>query len=308
MFNEPGTDKWYLLTSADHNTIQINRINSDGKVGDRVNRLTKGALEAPGIVKIDGIYYLIVSGKTGYRNNPNQVFWTDKLEGGNWNGPSSIAPNSQDTYNSQNTHEFTVKGSKKTTYIYMGDSWVKGGGAGSGYMWSPMNIDSKNKKLTLDYHPQWKIDVATGEVSWPKKKRRYEAEDASVEGRAAIADCEHCLSKRGVHESKFSASISKILLLLTTRSLKRLCSYVPQRYRSWWSPMGSAPLSRRRPRRRRSLRDGERRDLLQRFLSQQPCRIPRHRACRAQPARRSCEQDNFWCGWKERRQRCRNRT
>jgi len=135
MFNEPGTDKWYILTSADHNTIQVNRINSDGAVGERVNRLASGALEAPGIVKVNAIYYLIVSGKTGYRNNPNQVFWTDKLEGGSWNGPSPIAPESKDTYASQNTHEFTVQGSKKTTYVYMGDSWVKNGAAGSNYVW-----------------------------------------------------------------------------------------------------------------------------------------------------------------------------
>jgi len=135
MFNEPGTDKWYILTSADHNTIQVNRINSDGTVGERVNRLASGALEAPGIVKINGIYYLIVSGKTGYRNNPNQVFWTDKLEGGSWTGPSPIAPESKDTYASQNTHEFTVQGSKRTTYVYMGDSWIKDGAAGSNYVW-----------------------------------------------------------------------------------------------------------------------------------------------------------------------------
>jgi hypothetical protein len=33
--NAPA-DTYYLLTSADHNIIQINKINSDGSVGDRV--------------------------------------------------------------------------------------------------------------------------------------------------------------------------------------------------------------------------------------------------------------------------------
>jgi len=202
MFNEPGTDKWYLLTSADHNTIQVNRINDDGTIGAQVNRLSKGALEAPGILKVGNTYYMVVSGKTGYRNNPNKVFWTDKLEGGTWNGPTDIAPPSTNTYNSQNTFELTIKGSQKTTHIYMGDSWVKGGGAGSNYIWLPIQVDSDNKTLTLDYHAQWKIDVKTGVVSFPQKKKRYEAEHAVTEGRATVAACEHCASKRAVQNCK----------------------------------------------------------------------------------------------------------
>jgi hypothetical protein len=31
---------WYLLTSADHNTVQINKINSDGTVGARASTLS----------------------------------------------------------------------------------------------------------------------------------------------------------------------------------------------------------------------------------------------------------------------------
>lgn len=195
MFNDPTDDTWYLLTSADHNNVQINRINSDGTIGSRVNVLAKGAYEAPGMLKVDNIYYLIVSGKTGWRSNPNSMFWTDKLNGGTWNGPYGIAPENEKTYNSQNTFQLTVQGSKKTTYVYMGDSWDSKGGPDSNYIWLPMVIDSKNKKLTLEYHAQWKIDVATGEVVVPSQKKRYEAAEAEVVGPAVI-------KKRSVHQSK----------------------------------------------------------------------------------------------------------
>ena len=67
-----------------------------------------------------------------------------------------------------------------------------------------MNVDTGSKKLTLDYHAQWKLDVKTGEVVLPQKKRRYEAEHASVGGGAVIADCG---SKRGVHQSTFLPSL-----------------------------------------------------------------------------------------------------
>jgi beta-xylosidase len=100
-----------------------------------------GAYEAPGIVKADGVYYLIVSGKTGWRSNPNKVFWSNSISGP-WTGGSDIAPQAQNTYNSQNTFELTVQGSQKTTYIYMGDAWDSKGGASSNYVWLPMNINS----------------------------------------------------------------------------------------------------------------------------------------------------------------------
>jgi hypothetical protein len=198
MFHDDADNTWYLLTSADHNTVQINRINADGTIGDRVNYLAKGAYEAPGILKVDGIYYLIVSGKTGWRSNPNQVFWTNKLVGGSWNGPVGIAPEDKKTYNSQNTFELTVQGSKRTTHIYMGDSWDSKGGPDSNHVWLPIAVDASSKKLTLEYHAQWRIDVKTGEVQLPTLKRRYEAEDASLVGRAEIGACAHCVSKRGV--------------------------------------------------------------------------------------------------------------
>ncbi|KAK8087103.1 galactan 1-3-beta-galactosidase [Apiospora phragmitis] len=92
MFFDKATDAWYLLTSADHNTVQINKINSDGSIGSLASSLTKGAYEAPSILESDGIYFLLVSGKTGYRANANQAFWAPSLAGPNWTGPSDIAP------------------------------------------------------------------------------------------------------------------------------------------------------------------------------------------------------------------------
>ncbi|PQE04677.1 glycoside hydrolase family 43 protein [Rutstroemia sp. NJR-2017a BBW] len=37
-YSDTGT--WYLLTSADHNTVQVNKINIDGTIGARVNSLS----------------------------------------------------------------------------------------------------------------------------------------------------------------------------------------------------------------------------------------------------------------------------
>ncbi|KAF2737023.1 hypothetical protein EJ04DRAFT_431805, partial [Polyplosphaeria fusca] len=179
--DDDGT--WYLLTSADHNNVQINTINPDGSVGARVNVLAKGAYEAPGILKAGGTYFLIVSGKTGYRANPNQVFWTTELKGGTWNGPVGVAPEGEKTYGSQNTFELKVVGSKGTVWVFMGDAWDAKGGVGSNYVWVPMRVDGGARKVELEYKAQWRVDVGTGEVVVPGKKRRYEAGEAEGRGR-----------------------------------------------------------------------------------------------------------------------------
>ena len=99
-----------------------------------------GAYEAPGIFKSNGTYFLIVSGKTGWRSNPNKVFWANSLAGP-WTGGTDIAPVDQKTYNSQNTFELTISGSQRTTHIYMGDSWDSRGGPPSNYVWLPIDVN-----------------------------------------------------------------------------------------------------------------------------------------------------------------------
>ncbi|KKY39623.1 putative galactanbeta-galactosidase [Diaporthe ampelina] len=64
---------WYLLTSADHNVVQINRINSDGAVGGRVTSFAEGA-----------------------RANPNKVLWATSLSG-TWSGGTYVAPAAENT-------------------------------------------------------------------------------------------------------------------------------------------------------------------------------------------------------------------
>jgi hypothetical protein len=93
------------------------------------------------LIQDGGTYYLIVSDKTGYRANPNKMFYATSLTG-TWNGPFNIAPESENTYNSQNTFELPIFGSKKTTWIYMGDQWTSTGDAASNYVWLPIIIDS----------------------------------------------------------------------------------------------------------------------------------------------------------------------
>ncbi|KAK6538427.1 hypothetical protein TWF694_010012 [Orbilia ellipsospora] len=192
--------KWYLATSADGNILQINVINGDGTLGTRLTKLG-GELEAPGIFRAG------TSAKTGYRANPNKVYWATSLSGP-WTGPADIAPEDQNTYGSQNTHELVIKGSAATTYIYLGDAWDSSGTSASNYMWLPMAVSTSAHTVTLQYHAMWRVDVNSGVVSYPTNSKRYDAELAKLSGRAAITTCESCVSKRAVHQVDISSDVT----------------------------------------------------------------------------------------------------
>lgn len=102
----------------------------------------EGAYEAPGLFKVGSTYFLIASAKTGWRANPNKVWYASSLAGP-WSGGTDIAPEAENTYGSQNTFELTIAGSSTTTYIYMGDAWDSTGGPSSNYVWLPMAVDTK---------------------------------------------------------------------------------------------------------------------------------------------------------------------
>ncbi|KAF8862120.1 hypothetical protein BDZ45DRAFT_703171 [Acephala macrosclerotiorum] len=145
--------------------VQITKINSNGSIGARASQLAAGAYEVPEILEVDG------------RSNPNKMFYSTSITG-SWTGAFDIAPQAENTYSSPNTFKLTIKGSKETTCIYMGDSWDSKGGTSSNYIYT--------RTFSLQYHAMSKVDVSTLVVSCPTTKKRYEAESAIISGRAGM--------------------------------------------------------------------------------------------------------------------------
>ncbi|KAJ3729519.1 Arabinanase/levansucrase/invertase [Lentinula raphanica] len=187
------TGEAYILTSADSNNLQINEINggSSVSIGTRVTDL-EGSYEAPGLMKsTGGIYYLVMSSKTGYTANANQFWWSTNIAGP-WNGPSGIAPGSSNTYDSQNSFELKISGSQQTTYIYMGDAWDSEGTAASNYEWLPISVDDSAHTITLQDFAFWKVDVSTGAITTSTTGKRYNAADGLIMRRGLEDPCVGC--------------------------------------------------------------------------------------------------------------------
>lgn len=118
-------------------------------------------------LSISDVYFLIASSKTGYRTNPNKVWWATSLAGP-WAGGTDIAPGSNNTYGSQTTFMYTLAGTSQTTYIFMGDAWDSAGDALSNYEWLPASISTSAYTVTLQNYAMWKVNPTTGEWIVPR--------------------------------------------------------------------------------------------------------------------------------------------
>ncbi|KAG5788690.1 hypothetical protein H9Q69_012246 [Fusarium xylarioides] len=111
------------------------------------------ALEAPAVVKTNGVYYFFGSHLTGWSTNDNQYTTTKDLKG-TWSKPATFAPGGSKTCNSQTTFVLRTAAGK---YVYMGDRWNKNELDKSGYIWEPLDIDVEARKATMSCRTTWKL-------------------------------------------------------------------------------------------------------------------------------------------------------
>ena len=118
-------------------------------------------LEGGGLVRYDGLYYLIGSRMTAWDPNPNLYATSTTLEGP-WSTFKDIAPPATKTYGAQSTMMVKVMGTKKTTVIFMADKWKPNEQWDSRYLWMPLEIGQG--KLWLPKPTKWIFNAVTGEA------------------------------------------------------------------------------------------------------------------------------------------------
>jgi hypothetical protein len=116
-------------------------------------------LEGGALVHLGPWYYVMGSHMTGWRPNPD-VYATSHSIRGPWSAFQDIAPAETNTYGSQPTMLFKLKGTKKTSVIYMGDIWNPKALWDSRYLWMPLEIG--NGRLHLPTPAPWSVDATTG--------------------------------------------------------------------------------------------------------------------------------------------------
>ncbi|CAG7915786.1 unnamed protein product [Penicillium olsonii] len=187
LFNDYKDGRSYALysngDSIDGRDVYIASMNDNlTSLEDVVYRFPKFDLEAPTIMQTEKSYWALMSHKTGYRPNNVVAFRADSLKGP-WSQPFIVSPLNTRTFNSQSGFTLRIEGSKKTTYLYIGDQWDSNSVWDSRYIWLPIKTDEKAKTLELEWHDVYDLNVKTGE--WKSiKGTTYPAKNAKTIGDA----------------------------------------------------------------------------------------------------------------------------
>ncbi|KAI0321793.1 galactan 1,3-beta-galactosidase [Amylostereum chailletii] len=170
----------YLLYASDNNqNFKITKLTSDyHNVTSVTSQLNGSTLEAPGIVKRSGTYFLIASHTSGWDPNPNKYFTATSLAGP-WSSQADIAPSATRTYFSQNNYDLPLG----SNAIYMGDRWRVSVLGSSRYIWYPLDFSSGSPKIVPA--DVWSVDIAAGTYT-ALMGTSYEAEKGTVGGSANI--------------------------------------------------------------------------------------------------------------------------
>ncbi|KAF7437222.1 hypothetical protein PC9H_004058 [Pleurotus ostreatus] len=177
---QDGARTAYLLYASDNNqNFKISRLDADYyNIAAQVNTIPGSTLEAPGIIKRNGVYYLFASHTSGWDPNPNKFFTANSLSG-TWSSQADIGPQAVRTYFSQNTFDLPLG----QNGIYMGDRWRPSLLGSSRYIWLPLTWASGKPQLVQA--DVWSLDLNAGTYS-VASGTSYEAENGAISGSASI--------------------------------------------------------------------------------------------------------------------------
>jgi len=114
--------------------------------------------EAPAIVRINNRYFMLSSACTGWDPNQCKLAYSDDLRSG-WSELKNIG--NQIAYDTQAAAILEVKGTKQTTYLYVGDRWQDPNLPNTKTIMFPITFSDTSCDFV--YHERFDLNFATGE-------------------------------------------------------------------------------------------------------------------------------------------------
>ncbi len=151
----------YLVYEDRESGVRIARLSDDYLTLAQEVALIRESYEAPALVKISGVYYLLGSRLSGWDANPNK-YTTATALAGPWSAFQDVAPPATRTYTSQTASILPILGTKQTTYLYLGDRWKPDNLTDSRYVWLPLTVDPAKRTLFLPFNGPWTLNAKTG--------------------------------------------------------------------------------------------------------------------------------------------------
>ena len=136
--------KVYIIYAADPTnvTIRIVELTSDYLNVTTNDVDIQAHCEGPGMLKINGVYYLITSKCSGWTPNQATYYTATSVTGPfTSKGDPCVGDTNHTTFNSQPCNIFQIPG-YSNGFMYMGDRWNGVGSANSQYVFLPITITS----------------------------------------------------------------------------------------------------------------------------------------------------------------------
>lgn len=156
--DDDGT-AYFISTTSENTNLGLFRLTDDYRAAAEHTVLQPGQRrEAPAIVKVDGRYYMLSSACSGWDPNQCKLTTSTSLTEG-WTSLTGLG--NPIAYDTQAASILTIKGTKATTYLYVGDRWQDPDLPQSKTIIFPISFHDGVCEFT--YHQQFDINFVTGE-------------------------------------------------------------------------------------------------------------------------------------------------
>ena len=156
--DDDGT-AYFISTTSENTNLGLFRLSDDYTEAVAHTVLQPGQRrEAPAIVKVDGRYYMLSSACSGWDPNQCKLTTSESLTEG-WTSLQGLGNGI--AYDTQAASILTIKGTKATTYLYVGDRWQDPDLPQSKTIIFPISFG--NGECQFTYHQQFDINFVTGE-------------------------------------------------------------------------------------------------------------------------------------------------
>lgn len=177
--DDDGT-AYFISTTSENTNLGLFRLSDDYLEPVEHTVLFEGKRrEAPAIVKHNGKYYMLSSACSGWDPNPCQLSTSENIMTG-WTSLKNIG--NPIAFDTQAASIIKIKGTKATTYLYVGDRWMDSDLPESKTVIFPITFTENNCNFV--YEPEFEINFHTGE--W----RRVDNSDMALpKDNWSVVDC-----------------------------------------------------------------------------------------------------------------------
>ena len=155
LFVDDDGKAYHIFSSEENSTLHISELNDDyTDCSGRFSRFFVGRfMEAPAMFKKEGMYYLIMSGCTGWAPNAGRSAVASSIWGP-WKELENpfIGEGADLSFRSQSTYILPVPGTTDR-FIYMGDRWTPKNAIDGRYIWLP--IEFEGEQPVINWVDEW---------------------------------------------------------------------------------------------------------------------------------------------------------